>query len=204
MQSPSGPKVYPKCACVHAHGDAAADVNVVDGQRGATPAHLAAKGGHGEALKLVVAAGADVNGKDKVSASGSVQRMLCCRRVCECVAGETCWGVSVVDAHTSQQQHSADGPLFACARVTCILCRLPACFFWRSAGEEDALALSRHRGLRGGVQGALGAWGRSECAGSGDEGAGGMGEHGCTLTTRHVCAREHVHVYTHMVTEQRM
>ena len=37
--------------------------------------------------------------------------------------------MSVVDAHTSQQQHSADGPLFACARVTCILCRLPACFF---------------------------------------------------------------------------
>ena len=35
-------------------------------------------------------------------------------------------------------------------------------------------------------------------------GLGGMGEHGCTLTTRHVCAREHVHVYTHMVTEQRM
>ena len=61
MQSPSGPKVYPKYACVHAHGDAAADVNVVDGQRGATPAHLAAKGRHGEALKLVVAAGADVN-----------------------------------------------------------------------------------------------------------------------------------------------
>ena len=59
------------CACVHAHGDAAADVNVVDGQRGETPAHLAAKGGHGEALKLVVAAGADVNGKDKVSRSAS-------------------------------------------------------------------------------------------------------------------------------------
>ena len=104
-------------------------MNVVDGQRDATPAHLAAKGGHGEALKLVVAAGADVNGKDYVSASGSVQRMLCCRRRCECVAGETCWGVSVVDARTSQQQHSADGPLFACARVTCILCLLPACFF---------------------------------------------------------------------------
>ena len=83
------------CACVHAHGDGAADVNVVDGQRDETPAHLAAKGGHGEALKLVVAAGADVNGKDKVSASGSVQRMLCCRRRCECVAGETCSGVSV-------------------------------------------------------------------------------------------------------------
>ena len=54
------------------------DVNAKGGQRGETPAHLAAKGGHGEALKLVVAAGADVNGKDKVSASGSVQRMLCC------------------------------------------------------------------------------------------------------------------------------
>ena len=53
-------------------------MNVVDGQRGETPAHLAAKGGHGEALKLVVAAGADVNCKDKVSASGSVQRMLWC------------------------------------------------------------------------------------------------------------------------------
>ena len=89
--------------------------------------------------------------------------------------------MSVVDAHTSQQQHSADGPLSACARVTCILCLLSACFFWRSAGEEDALALSRHRGLRGGVQGALGAWGRSECAGSGDEGLGGMGEHGCRV-----------------------
>ena len=77
MQSPSGPKVYPKCACVHAHGDAAADVNVVDGQRGATPAHLAAKGRHGEALKLVVAAGADVNQRP-------CWLSLCaCHRVCD-------------------------------------------------------------------------------------------------------------------------
>ena len=77
MQSPSGPKVYPKCACVHAHGDAAADVNVVDGQRGATPAHLAAKGRHGEALKLVVAAGADVNPRP-------CWLSLCaCHRVCD-------------------------------------------------------------------------------------------------------------------------
>ena len=40
------------------------DVNAEGGQRGETPSHLAAKGRHGEALKLVVAAGADVNGKD--------------------------------------------------------------------------------------------------------------------------------------------
>ena len=77
MQSPSGPKVYPKCACVHAHGDAAADVNVVDGQRGATPAHLAAKGRHGEALKRVVAAGANVNPRP-------CWLSLCaCHRVCD-------------------------------------------------------------------------------------------------------------------------
>ena len=102
------------CRVLLEHG---AEVNAQD-QRGETPAHVAAKGGHGEALKLVVAAGADVNGKDKVSASGSVQRMLCCRRGCECVAGETCWGVSVVDAHTSQQQHSADEPLLLF--ITCL------------------------------------------------------------------------------------
>ena len=79
------------CACVHAHGDAAADVNVVDGQRGATPLdfagevkdagkkaavlavlveyslHAAANAGNLESVKALITKGHDVNAKDKVS-----------------------------------------------------------------------------------------------------------------------------------------
>ena len=42
-------------------------MNTVDGQRGKTAAHLAAEGGRGEALKVLLAAGVDVNAKDGVS-----------------------------------------------------------------------------------------------------------------------------------------
>ena len=44
-------------------------VNAKGGQHDMTPAHLAAAGGHGEALELLVAAGVDHNVKDRVSLS---------------------------------------------------------------------------------------------------------------------------------------